>query len=209
MPHKSWIAYLTDQPIKYPDYFKTPFSKDAQIYFKKILELVAERSIKMGLVAGFYKFLDSVENETAKSLMITWIETYTPIRTTSNKKNEHQLIVVKEFINRCNLISGLEHPFYTIKEKPRKIYTVNSYRSIQQFVPKENDSVALNVTAAAKTEHEFNLKILKIAFNEFILERSIEKRTKLISRIMEFPIGELKKGRNPTLQGGLPSLGRR
>ena len=49
----------------------------------------------------------------------------------------------------------------------------------------------------------------KMAFNQFIRERSIDSRKNLIDKINMIPIGHIEKKGNPFLQGGSPSLGKR
>lgn len=43
-----WAKFLSDQPVSHPEFFKTPFSEAGQEYFKKILETINKRAVKLG-----------------------------------------------------------------------------------------------------------------------------------------------------------------
>ncbi len=199
--------YLTSEAAKHPEYFSDPFSEDARKYFKKMLEKICESAIKHGTSAGVYQFLQCVRNERTRSLMLTWIETYTPIREIKFKNGMHQFQVVPEYRNRCSLAEAMQHPYFTIQEKQRKI--IDQSKEIDKFAPLLSpNSLFFESSRPAKSDFELIVKRAKIAFNEFVRERSIESKAHLIELINEIALGDFKKSGSPFFQGGAPGLGK-
>lgn len=198
-PKGIWKAELENQKALYAEFFIRPMSIAGMEYFKAMLELIAKRAVNVGNIQGFFKFIDAVEDKNAKALMLTWIETYTPIRAHLSSEGLEQFHVVQAYRNRCSLIDGKAHPFYSLKEKPRKH---KSHPGSRMLVADSEDNDLFSVSAPARTELDFEKKIIKTSLNRFFADRSVENRNKLISAIQRIPLEGTKKKGSPFLQGG-------
>lgn len=80
VPKDEWKQFLCQQPSKYPSFFKTPSTIQGEQYFKAILELIAKRSLSFESLGGLHNFVNSIANESVQEQILTWFDTYTPIR---------------------------------------------------------------------------------------------------------------------------------
>jgi hypothetical protein len=193
-----WRTFFESQPLCYPDFFKTPNSLASQEYFKSLLELIAKRSIKSDNIPGLWAFLRSVNNENVRELMWTWLNKYTPIREKVSKNGNKQIVIVSEYREKCSLIEGMEHPYFSLKPQPRKHFQGRDSKPITD----NKQEPKIKSTAPARTELEFQKKVARLSFNKFLADRSVENRHELIDAIHSIPLGPGGKKGNPFFQGG-------
>lgn len=193
--NERWKSFLESQPSERAELFRLPFSQSAMDYFKKMLELINKRAVNLGNMQGVVKFIDNVQDKKAKALMLTWLDTYSPIRAKITKAGNEEWRVIPQFRSRCNLVDGISNPFYLLVERPRKL---NRGRGAGL----DQVSDLLNVDAPAKTELDLQKKLIKLNVNRFLTVRSVENRTKLIEAIHALPLGDGVKGGQPFIQGG-------
>ena len=204
LPSKDWRAYLEDQQKKFPEYFTDPFSAAAMSYFKEKLEEICQRAIKHNSCSGFHSFVQSVKNERVKALMLTWMDTYSPIRQIKTKKEGiFQEEVIRDFVPLCSVINGKANPYYSLQAKPRKTHRVGRkiFPSIVVDVDGKN---YFDTSRPANSDLDLAIKMAKLAFNQFIRDRSLDSRKILVDKINLIPIGQIQKRGKPFLQGGAP-----
>ena len=194
----AWREFLEGQSAEHPYFFKTPGSFQAQEYFKKILELIAKRSMSYDSVGGIFKFINSIESEYVRDQIWTWLEKYTPIRQQNTNNASRQVLVVRDYRSRCNLVEGKAHPYYSLKPQPRKHFQGRGSRPIQGIV----NILEEDPLAPAVSELDFQKKIAKLSLNKYLNDRSIENRNALIAAIHAIPLGSGEKKGSPFLQGG-------
>lgn len=208
LPTKDWRAYLEDQPNKFPGYFNDPFSEAAMRYFKEKLEEICQRAIKHNSCSGFHLFVQSVKNDRIKALMLTWMDTYSPIRQIKTKKDGiFQEEVIRDFVPLCSILNGKANPYYSLQVKPRKTHRVGR-KIYPSIVVDVNGKNYFDTSRAANSDLELAIKMAKMAFNQFIRDRSLDSRKNLVYKINLIPIGQIEKKGNPFLQGGAPGLGK-
>lgn len=205
LPSKDWRKFLEDQPNRHPEYFKDPFSEMAMNYFKEMLEIICQRAINNKSCAGFYSFIQIVTNENAKALMLTWLDSYSPIRQIKTKNGVLYHEVIRDYIPRCSIIEAKCRPYYNLKAKPVKIYKHGRKVNLEDNF-EIDDAILFDTSRAASSDLDFSIKMAKIAFNKFIRERTLDSRNILIEKFNLIPIGSLEKKGSPFLQGGAPGL---
>jgi hypothetical protein len=203
--NESWKSFLEIQPTDHADFFRYPMSLGGMEYFKKMLELINKRAVKLGSMQGVIKFLESVQDKKSKALMLTWLDTYSPIRARLTKAGHEEWRVIPAYRSRCNLVNGISNPFYRLIEKPRKLDRGRGDKAEGTVIQESN---LLKVDAPAVTELDFQKKLIKTSVNKFLSERSIESRTKLIAAINALPLGVSPKSGQPFIQGGAIGLKR-
>lgn len=197
-PKDEWKKFLDQQPNKYPDFFKTPSSIQGEQYFKAILELIAKRSLSTESLGGVHNFVRSIANESVQEQILTWFDTYTPIRLQQTRGRGEALVVVRDFRSKCSLIEAKTHPYFSLKPQPRKFWSGKKH--IPQ--PEPVSAPVYRVDAPAITDFDFHKKVVKLAINKFFAERSIENRDELIAAIEAIPLGTSNKKGKPFIQGG-------
>lgn len=197
--NKTWKEFLESQPTLHSSFFKYPMSPQGMEYFKKMLELINKRAVQIGTMQGVFKFLNSVQDQKSKSLMLTWLDTYSPIRTRLTKSGQEEWLLIRDFRPKCNLVEGITHPFYLLAEKPRKL-DLGKVTNREKQTNQIEDT--LNVDSPARTELDFQKKLVKTSVNRFLSDRSVENRIKLIAAINAIPLGDAIKGGQVFLQGG-------
>lgn len=193
--NEKWKSFLESQPSERGEFFRVPLSQQAMDYFKKMLELINKRAVNLGTMQGVFKFINNVQDKKARALMLTWLDTYSPIRAKMTKAGNEEWRVIPEYRARCNLVDGISNPYYRLVERPRKFN-----RGRGERIAPEND--LFNVDTPAKTELELQKKLIKLCVNSFLTVRSLENRVKLIEAINSLPLGDAMKGGKPFLQGG-------
>ncbi len=209
LPTKDWRAYLEDQPNKFPVYFNDPFSAAAMNYFQGMLEQICQRAIRHNSCSGFYSFVQSVKNDRIKALMLTWTDTYSPIRQIKTKKDGFfREEVIRDFVPLCSIVNGKANPYYSLQVKPRKTHRVG--RKISPSIVVDIDGKNyFDTSRPANSDLDLSIKMAKMAFNQFIRERSLDFRKNLVDKINLIPIGQIEKKGKPFLQGGAPGLGKK
>jgi hypothetical protein len=205
----TWRNFLLAQPEVCEGHFSYPSSFAARAYFSEMLEMFATRAIKIGSVAGLHGFLSEVKDEATRGQMIGWIEKYTPIRQVRSANDILQWHVMRAFVEKCDLIEGKANPFYTLKPRPHVLLQAGSKALRIASGHETSKEYEFSLQSAAISDLSFAIKVAKIAFNEFLSQRSNSSRQNLINRIMEIPLGDSPKKGSPIVQGGLPGLGRR
>lgn len=205
LPPKDWRAFLENQPNMHPEFFKDPFSEAAMNYFKEMLESICQRAIKNNSCTGFYSFVQFVNSEHAKALMLTWMDSYSPIRQIKTKNGVKYHEVIRDYVPHCSITEAKCHPYYTLKVKPVKIYTREKKIGLETSFEIDK-SILFDISRAASSDLDFSIKMAKMAFNKFVRERSLDSRKILIEKINLIPIGYLEKKGTPFFQGGAPGL---
>ena len=209
MPTKDWRAYLEDQPNKFPEYFNDPFSVAAMNYFKEMLEKICQRAIKHNSCSGFHSFVQSVKNDRIKALMLTWMDSYSPIRQIKTKKDGFfQEEVIRDFVPLCSIVNGKANPYYSLQAKPRKTHRIGRKISPSIVVDVDGKNY-FDTSRPANSDLDLAIKMAKMAFNQFIRDRSLDSRKSLFDKINLIPIGQIEKKGKPFLQGGAPGLGKK
>ena len=203
--NKTWKDYLESQPTQYGSFFKHPMSPQGMEYFKKMLELINKRAVKTGTMQGVFKFVNSVQDKKSKALMLTWLDTYSPIRARVTKSGQEEWLLIRDYRARCNLVDGITNPFYLLTEKPRKLHRGQA-RTGENAIFKAED--LMSVDSPARTELDLQKKLVKTSVNRFLSDRSVENRLKLIAAINAIPLGDSLKGGQVFLQGGAVGLKR-
>jgi len=204
LPSKDWRAFLEDQSNRHSEYFEDPFSEAAMNYFKEMLESICQRAIKQNSCSGFHFFVQSVKNDRIRALMYTWMDTYSPIRQIKTKKDGiFQEEVIRDFVPLCSVINGKANPYYSLQAKPRKTHRVGRkiFPSIVVDVDGKN---YFDTSRPANSDLDLAIKMAKMAFNQFIRDRSLDSRKSLVDKINLIPIGQIQKRGKPFLQGGAP-----
>lgn len=217
---EAWKKFLATQPELHPELFKTPYLDHAMTYFKEMLECIYQRAILRKSISGFYSFIQAVNSDQAQGQMLTWLDTYSPIRQIKTKNGTIQHEVIRDFIHKCSWIDAKTNPYYKIKVRPRKIIKIKQHLPFESNfdLSKKQDAevsnieldakILFNTSSPAKSDFDFSIKMAKNAFNEFIKERSVESKHKLFERINAIPVDEIRKKGQPFLQGGAPGLGK-
>ena len=205
---KEWRSFLESQSKEYPAYFDDPFSEAAMSYFKEMLEKICLRAIEHNSCSGLHSFVQSVKHERTRALMLTWLDTYSPIRQIKTKNGVFQQEVIRDFVPLCSIIEGKVHPYYSLDVKPRKTHKVGHKNLAPTEVEVDGKSL-FNTLRAANSDLELVIKMAKIAFNQFIRDRSLDSRKSLVDKINLIPIGKIEKKGQPFLQGGAPGLGKK
>ncbi len=200
---KAWRSFIENQPKEYPSYFEDPFSEAAMSYFKEMLEKICLRAIEHNSCSGVHSFVQSVKHERTRALMLTWLDTYSPIRQIKTKNGIFQEEVIRDFVPLCSMIEGKVHPYYSLNVKPRKIHKVGRKNFASNEVEVYGNNL-FSTSRAANSDLELLIKTAKIAFNQFISDRSLESRKRLVDKINLIPIGQIGKKGKPFLQGGAP-----
>jgi len=208
LPSNAWRSFLENQSKEYPAYFDDPFSEAAMSYFKEMLEKICHRAIEHNSCSGLHSFIQSVKHERTKALMLTWLDTYSPIRQIKTKNGVFQQEVIRDFVPLCSMIEGKVNPYYSLDVKPRKTHKVGRKNLAPTEVEVDGKNL-FNISLAANSDLDLVIKMAKIAFNQFIRDRSLDSRKSLVDKINMIPIGHIEKKGNPFLQGGAPSLGKR
>jgi hypothetical protein len=173
-----------------------------------MLENICQRAIQHNSCSGFHSFVQSVKNERIKALMLTWMDTYSPIRQIKTKKNGFfQDEVIRDYVPLCSMVNGKANPYYSLQAKPRKTHRVG--RNTLPTILVEVDSKNLfDTTRSANSDLELSVKVAKMAFNQFMRGRTLGARKVLFEKINLIPIGQIEKRGRPFFQGGAPGLGK-
>jgi hypothetical protein len=205
---KAWRTFLESQSKEYPDYFEDPFSEAAMSYFKEMLEQICLRAIEHKSCSGLHSFVQSVKHERTRALMFTWLDTYSPIRQIKTKNGVFQQEVIRDFVPLCSMIEGKVHPYFSLNVRPRKTHKVGRKNLALNEVEVDGKSM-FDTSRAASSDLELAIKMAKIAFNQFIRDRSLDSRKNLVDKINLIPIGQIERKGKPFLQGGAPGLGKK
>jgi len=205
---KAWRTFLESQSKEYPDYFEDPFSEAAMSYFKEMLEKICLRAIEHKSCSGLHSFVQSVKHERTRALMFTWLDTYSPIRQIKTKNGVFQQEVIRDFVPLCSMIEGKLHPYFSLNVRPRKTHKVGRKNLALNEVEVDGKSM-FDTSRAASSDLELAIKMAKIAFNQFIRDRSLDSRKNLVDKINLIPIGQIERKGKPFLQGGAPGLGKK
>jgi len=197
--NKTWKDFLESQPTQHSSFFKHPMSPQGMEYFKKMLELINKRAVKIGTMQGVFKFLNSVQDKKSKALMLTWLDTYSPIRARVTKSGQEEWLLMRDFRPKCNLVDGTTNPFYLLTEKPRKLHRGQVTNGENPIAQAED---LMSVASPARTELDLQKKLVKTSVNRFLCDRSVENRKKLIAAINAIPLGDAVRGGQVFLQGG-------
>lgn len=200
---KAWRTFLESQSKEYPDYFEDPFSEAAMSYFKEMLEKICLRAIEHKSCSGLHSFVQSVKHERTRALMFTWLDTYSPIRQIKTKNGVFQQEVIRDFVPLCSMIEGKVHPYFSLNVRPRKTHKVGRKNVALNEVEVDGKSM-FDTSRAASSDLELAIKMAKIAFNQFIRDRSLDSRKNLVDKINLIPIGQIERKGKPFLQGGAP-----
>lgn len=200
---KAWRTFLESQSKEYPNYFEDPFSEAAMSYFKEMLEKICLRAIEHKSCSGLHTFVQSVKHERTRALMFTWLDTYSPIRQIKTKNGVFQQEVIRDFVPLCSMIEGKVHPYFSLNVRPRKTHKVGRKNLALNEVEVDGKSM-FDTSRAASSDLELAIKMAKIAFNQFIRDRSLDSRKNLVDKINLIPIGQIERKGKPFLQGGAP-----
>ena len=212
MSSHAWRDFLIEQTLTRSDYFNDPNSAKAMIYFKEMLELICERAIHKNSCSGIHSFITAIKNDRVKHLIHTWLDTYSPIRQVKNKDGIVQNEVIRDYTSRCSIANAKLNPYFTLEPKPRKVHIFrrqNFVTSTSEVETIANTKVLFNTSRAAVSDFDLSVKLAKIAFNDFIRERSLDSRKKLIEKINSIHIGAIETKGNFFLQGVAPGLGKK
>lgn len=197
--NKIWKDFLESQPTEHGAFFRHPMSPQGMEYFKKMLELINRRAVKVGTMQGVFKFLNGVQDKKSKALMLTWLDTYSPIRARVTKSGQEEWMLIRDYRPKCNLVDGITNPFYLLTEKPRKLHR-GQVKNGEDAVTDVED--LMSIESPARTELDLQKKLVKTSVNRFLSDRSVENRKKLIAAINAIPLGDAVRGGQLFLQGG-------
>jgi hypothetical protein len=195
----SWKDFLAAQPTEHAAYFKNPASEQGMNYFKKMLELINKRAVELGTSRGVAKFINSVQVQTARDQMHTWLDLYSPIRAKVSSSGEEQWKVIPHFRTRCNFVEGIVKPYYILKAQPRKLHV--GTRLGLDFPDPRTEAYPFDKSPAL-TDLGLRKKIVKMSMDRFLGERTLENRKKLIFEISAIPLEDSVKGGHLFIQGG-------
>lgn len=169
--------------------------EEKKVVHLKLIDYATEAT-RHGTTKGLSRFVLSWGNSDFAKLLIEWLEKFTPIRQEVNPKG-HLLFRVPEIIRKDYDLGGARlNPFYTME------HGLRTPKPILISPPTSSHPHQLSDREAA-------VKILKIALNTFLADRSIESRQRLISLINAFPSEHGSAKGSPFMQGGAPGLKRR
>lgn len=197
--NKTWKDFLESQPTQHSSFFRHPMSPQGMEYFKKMLELINKRAVHTGTMQGVFKFVNSVQDKKTKALMLTWLDSYSPIRARVSKSGQEEWVLMRDFRTKCNLVDGITNPFYLLTEKPRKLHRGQVTNHENPIAQAED---LMSVDSPARTELDLQKKLVKTSVNRFLSDRSVENRNKLIAAINSIPLGDAVRGGQVFLQGG-------
>lgn len=149
-----------------------------------------------GTTKGLAKLISQFDDNEFRALLVYWLEKFTPIRRDLNLRG-HLLFCVQSNIRKGYDLAGARlNPYYTVEQVFSCPAGVKNDR-------KPNSKVSTPIST-----YELERKLLKLALDRSLTERSVESRKNLIELINQQELTGTPVARGFILQGGAPGLGR-
>ncbi len=173
---------------------KTPKTAEERKEVTKQLINFAKIAIHTKQTKGIFNYIKGFNNSHIEAQIIQWFSLYTPIRLFRNKMGDEFFRVLDTVQSDYDLGPAHLNPYYSIEVKVKPII----YPAPKVAAPRKY----------GLSDREFNKKIIQSALSKFLSDPSNKNKNSLIEKIHQFSNESSQKKGNPTVSGGLPSLGK-
>lgn len=156
----------------------------------------AHRAVHQGTSKGLAKLIGQFDSKEFRTLLVYWLEKFTPIRRDLNSRGNLLFCVPSIISEGYDLAGARLNPYYTVEQ-------VFAWPAGVKNDRKPNSKVSTPIST-----YELERKRLKLALDRFLTERSVESRKHLIELINQQELTGASAARGFILQGGAPGLGR-